>query len=132
MKVTRVRLLEHGLRGHCPNCGGSTISQPGTLFKINPACSVCGLPIDRGEGAFLGPLVVNYAVTVFALIAPVIILSARGQLSSTATLTLAVLLGLGAPILLYRISWAWWLTIYYFFLPENLPANLEGGAGTDE
>ena len=132
VKVSRATLIAHGLRGHCPNCGGATISQPGTVFKINPACAVCGLPIDRGEGAFLGPLVVNYGVTVFGLIAPVIVLYARGALSATATLTLAVGLGLVAPVLLYRLSWAWWLTIYYFFLPENLPGNLEGGGGTDE
>jgi uncharacterized protein (DUF983 family) len=132
MKITRATMIGHGLRGHCPNCGGRTISQPGTLFKINPSCAACGLPIERGEGAFLGPLVVNYAVTVFGLVAPVIVLYACGLLSSTVTLSLAVVLGLGGPVLLYRISWAWWLTIYYFFLPENLPANLAGAAGTDE
>ena len=132
MKVSRALLVARGLRGHCPNCGGRTISQPGTVFKINPACAVCGLPIDRGDGAFLGPLVVNYGVTVFILVAPVIVLYARGSLSAPVTLALAVGLGLGAPVLLYRLSWAWCLTIYYFFLPENLPANLEGAAGTDE
>jgi hypothetical protein len=27
------------------------------------------------------------------------------------------------PALLYRRSWGWWLTVYFFFLPQKLPAN---------
>jgi hypothetical protein len=30
------------------------------------------------------------------------------------------------PILLYRLSWGWWLMLYYFFLPGNLPGNRNG------
>jgi hypothetical protein len=36
------------------------------------------------------------------------------------------------PVLLYRLSWGWWLTLYYCFLPDNLPANLGGRPEDDE
>jgi hypothetical protein len=62
----------------------------------------------------------------------VIVLYFTGRIGATATFTIALLAGLFAPLLLYRRSWAWWLMLYYFFLPDNLPANLGGRAEDDE
>lgn len=132
MTVTRMQVIERGLACRCPNCGGRTIFVPGRIFKVNPACSACGLTIEKGDGAFLGPFVLNYAVTAFGFIVPVIILYAGGRLSPTATLSLCFAGALGLPLLLYRLSWGWWLMLYYFFLPDNLPANLAGRTGDDD
>lgn len=132
MEVTRIQIVANGLRCRCPGCGERTIFATGRLFKVNPSCTNCGLKIEAGDGAFLGPFVVNYTITAFGLVIPIVVLYASGKLGPIATLVLACLAALVAPILLYRISWYWWLTGYYFFLPDSVPANLEGRQPDDE
>jgi hypothetical protein len=55
-----------------------------------------------------------------------------GGIGMVPTLFASAVAALLLPLVLYRLSWAWWLTLYYFFLPENLPANLEGRGVDDE
>lgn len=132
MTVTRLQVIERGLACQCPNCARRTLFVPGRLFKVNPTCTHCGLRIEKGDGAFLGPLVLNYAVTAFGFIVPVILLFTLGSLGAAAALALCFVGALGLPLLLYRLSWGWWLMLYYFFLRDNLPANLEGRTEDDE
>jgi uncharacterized protein (DUF983 family) len=132
MKVSRIDVLANGIMCNCPNCGQRTIFQKGRQFKVNEVCPNCGLKIEKGDGAFLGPFVINYGITAFGIIIPVIILFAYGRLSATAALVICLVAGLLAPLLLYRLSWGWWLTLYYLFLPDNLPANLAGRPEDDE
>lgn len=132
MTVSRMKAASNGLRCRCPNCGLRTLFQPKRLFKVNPACAVCGLKIEKGDGAFLGPFVINYGLTVFGLVIPVILFYAAGKLGPTATLAICVAVTFIAPMFLYRLSWGWWLALYYFFLPENLPSNLQGRQEDDE
>jgi len=132
MKVTRARIIANGIICRCPNCGEPTIFAPGRLFKVNESCPNCGLRIEKGDGAFLGPFVINYGVTAFGIVIPVILLYASGRLGATATLSIALAAALVAPLLLYRLSWGWWLMLYYLFLPGNLPGNLEGRPEDDE
>jgi uncharacterized protein (DUF983 family) len=132
MKVTRIQAVENALRCRCPNCGQRTLFKPGRYFKVNESCPNCGLRIENGDGAFLGPFVVNYAVTAFGVIIPVILLYVTGRLGASVALPLCLVGALAVPILLYRVSWGWWLMLYYFFLPRNLPANLEGKEEDDQ
>jgi len=132
MKVTRVQAIGRGLAGRCPNCGSATLFEPGRRFTVSETCRVCGLKLDRGEGTFLGPFVLNYAVAAFGVVIPLIILHALGHLGPGATLGLCAAGALLVPLLLYRASWGWWLALYYAFLPDNLPANLEGRPENDE
>ncbi len=132
MKVSRSQVIANGLAGRCPNCGGRTLFQEGRLFKVNPVCPDCGLTIEKGDGAFLGPLVINYGVTAFGVIIPVILLYVAGRIGAGAALAVCLVASLAVPLLLYRLSWGWWLMLYYFFLPDNLPANLEGRSEDDE
>ena len=125
-------MIEHGLACRCPNCGGRTLFQKGRLFKVNEVCPDCGLRIEKGDGAFLGPLVINYGVTAFGIVVPVILFYAAGKLGAVATLCICVAGSLIVPLFLYRLSWSWWLMLYYFFLPDNLPANLAGRSEDDE
>jgi hypothetical protein len=118
--VTRAQVIVNGLKCRCPNCGSRTLFKPGKLFDVNESCSVCGLKFEKGEGTFLGPFVLNYAVTAFGVVIPILILYAFGKVGGTATLVLCAVGALGVPLLLY-----------YFFLPDNLPANLEGRAEDD-
>jgi uncharacterized protein (DUF983 family) len=132
LKVSRLQVIANGLVCRCPNCGQRTLFQPGRIFKVNESCPNCGLTIEKGDGAFLGPLVINYAVTAFGFIIPVILLHVTGKLGASATLALCFVGALAVPLLLYRLSWGWWLMLYYLFLPDNLPSNLEGRSGDDE
>ncbi|HMD59861.1 MAG TPA: DUF983 domain-containing protein [Opitutaceae bacterium] len=132
MNVSRVRILANGIAGRCPNCGHRTLFERGRLFKVNGSCPDCGLRIERGDGEFLGPFVINYGVTAFGVIVPLVLLYAAGRLGAGATLAMCLLASLVAPLLLYRLSWGWWLALYYFFLPGNLPVNLEGRPEDDE
>ena len=123
MKVSRPRIVAAGLTHCCPNCGGHTLFIPGTLFQLNQQCPDCGLPFERDEGFFLGSMSLNYGVTIFVFLVPVLVLYLAGALSGTVA---AILAGTGAmifPILFYRSSRSWWLMSYYFFLPQHLPAN---------
>lgn len=132
MKVTRAQIVRNGLLCRCPNCGRATLFVKGRLFKVNENCPNCALKIEKGDGAFLGPFVINYTVTAFGFVIPVVLLHLAGKLGDTATLVLALASGFLVPILLYRVSWGWWLAVYYFFLPENVPGNLEGRPEDDE
>ena len=132
MKVTRAQILANGIACRCPNCGQRTLFERGRLFKVSKSCPSCGLRIERGDGEFLGPFVINYAVTAFGVIIPILLLYALGRLSAAAALAMALVAGLAVPLLVYRLSWGWWLALYYFILPDNLPANLEGRTEDDE
>jgi len=123
MKVSRSRIVASGLTNCCPNCSSRTLFVKGSLFQLNKSCPVCGLQFERDEGFFLGSMSLNYGVTIFVFLVPVLSLYLAGFYSGTVA---AVLAGAGAiifPVLFYRASRSWWLMSYYFFLPQHLPAN---------
>jgi uncharacterized protein (DUF983 family) len=132
LKVTRLQVVANGIACRCPNCGQRTLFQAEKFFTVNESCSNCGLRVEKGDGAFLGPFVVSYGVTAFGIVIPVILLYVAGWLGAKATLALCFAAAFGVPILIYRLSWGWWLMLYYFFLPDNLPANLDGRSEDDE
>jgi ribosomal protein S27AE len=132
MPVTRTQILARGLTNRCPNCGGRTLFQEGTLFRVNRSCPRCGLPIERDEGSFLGAMSLNYGVTIILFLVPVLLLYLGGLFSG---LMAAIMAGAGAvavPALLYRSSRSWWLMNYYFFVPHHLPANQRKLTGDED
>jgi uncharacterized protein (DUF983 family) len=123
MKITRGQIVARGLMNACPNCGARALFSSGTLFQLNKKCPRCGLRFERDEGFFLGSMSLNYGITIFVFLVPVLLLYLAGILSGVVA---AVLAGTGAilfPILFYRSSRSWWLMSYYLFLPQHLPAN---------
>jgi uncharacterized protein (DUF983 family) len=131
MKVTRLTILARGLANRCPNCGGRTLFREGTLFTINAECPRCGLRIERDEGFFLGSITLNYSVTLACFVAPVMLLDYYDVIGNTLALTLAIAGSVLFPALFYRSSRSWWLMVYYYFLPQHLPAN-QSPAGTQD
>lgn len=123
MKVTRGQILQRGLANECPNCGQHTLFEPGARFRIHERCPNCGLKFDRGDGFFLGPFVLNYSVTVFGFVAPVILLYFFRVIGPWPTFIASAIGVLVLPVLFYRASWSWWLMIYFYFLPEKLTNN---------
>lgn len=122
MQVTKTQILVRGLSNRCPNCGERTLFPPGSL-QIRRRCPHCGTGFDRGEGFFLGPWVLNYTVAVFVFVLPAIVAGIGGKISWTAALVLAAIGCTILPLLIYRCTWSWWLMLYFYFLPESLPAN---------
>ncbi|TAG28506.1 MAG: DUF983 domain-containing protein [Verrucomicrobia bacterium] len=123
LNVNRRTILVRGLTHRCPNCGGRTLFQPGSPFRLAATCRACGLPLERDEGSFLGAMSLNYGVTVCGFLVPVLIAYLAGGLSGRSA---AILAGLGAvffPVLFYRSSRSWWLMNYYLVVPHHLPAN---------
>jgi hypothetical protein len=62
-------------------------------------------------------------VTVFGLLALVLLSASRGWLPMGVAVGLGVGIALVFPWLFYKISWSLWLTSYYLVLPNELPAN---------
>jgi DNA-directed RNA polymerase subunit RPC12/RpoP len=121
--VTRGQIVARGLANRCPNCGGRTLFQPGSFFKVNPACPNCGLKIERDEGFFIGSMSLNYGFTTIVFLAPIMVLAYNGVLGTTVATILGIACAFVVPALFYRSSRSLWLMNYYFFLPQHLPAN---------
>lgn len=81
---------------------------------------------DRDEGFFLGSMTVNYALTALIILPPILILAFSPTVPGWVTLVVAVIGSFAVPILLYRLSRSWWLMAYFYFLPQELPANRDG------
>ena len=79
----------------------------------------------------MGPWVINYTVAVFIFVLPAIVAGASGTISWTISLVLAAAGCTVIPVLLYQSTWSWWLMLYFWFLPQSLPAN-GGPTGTEE
>jgi len=123
MKVTRGQIIARGLAHRCPNCGGRTLFKAGTLFELDEGCSGCGLRFEKDEGFYLGAMSLNYGVTLVVFLMPMVLLWYGGVLGGRWAVGLAVAGSIIGPVLLYRSSRSWQLMLYYYFLPQHLPAN---------
>ncbi|HLS28590.1 MAG TPA: DUF983 domain-containing protein, partial [Opitutales bacterium] len=109
------------LHNRCPNCGGKTLFASG--LTMNRECPKCGMAFERDDGFFLGAATLNYVVALFLALLPVLILFLTGILSVKVATLLGMLGAVFFPILFYRTSRSWWLMFYFYFLPQELPAN---------
>lgn len=123
MKVTRSQVFARGITSRCPNCGGRTLFQKGRPFAFNKDCPACGMKLERDEGSFLASMSLNYGVTLFGYLLPVLLLAYYDAIPVSWAVGLALAGSLAVPVLLYRPSRSWWLMNYYLFLPHHLPAN---------
>ena len=132
MKVTRGQIIARGLAHRCPNCGGRTLFKAGALFELDEGCADCGLKFEKDEGFYLGAMSLNYGVTLVGLLTPVALLWYGGVLSGRGAVGLAVAGSILGPVLLYRSSRSWQLMLYYYFLPQHLPANRRALDGRED
>lgn len=122
MSVARGEIIARGLHLRCPNCGAKSLF-PGRSLRIHERCPECGLELNSGEGFFLGPMVINYGIAVLGFAVPCIALWAAGVFPLAWAFGVAAAGCVILPIVLYRVSWSLWLMIYFWFLPDRLPAN---------
>jgi len=80
-------------------------------------CSVCQLTFEREQGYFLGAIYINYAVTVFCMLAGFFALDYFAHLALTYQIILWTSFGVVFPILFYRYSKSLWLWFDYTFSP---------------
>jgi len=132
MNVTQGQIITRGLTNCCPNCGGKTLFRSGKYFELNKDCPACGMKIVKEDGFFLGAMSLNYGVTLVFFLTPIGVLWYKGVLGGTAATVFALVASLIVPVLLYRASRSWQLMLYYFFLPQHLPANRRALGAEDE
>ena len=120
-KVRRLDILKRGLKCQCPNCGRAKLFR--NLLRIHHLCPNCGMTLERGDGYYIGPLCINYAIVSIAFISPLLISGVSGSIPLNLALALSLTGALLLPILLYQFCWSFWLMIYYFCLPDELHAN---------
>ena len=65
----------------------------------------------------------NYTISVLVFVIPGIVAGIRGALPWAGAIAIAIFGCAVVPVLLYRRTWSWWLMLYFYFLPESLPAN---------
>lgn len=132
MSVTQQQIIQRGLTNCCPNCGGKTLFNPAKPLELNRECPKCGLKLEREEGFFLGAMALNYGVTCVLYLAPVALLWYYGAIGDTVAIVAALAGSALVPLLLYRSSRSWQLMLYYFFLPQHLPANRRQLSGRED
>ena len=132
MNVTQGQIISRGLTNCCPNCGGKTLFRTGKYFELNKDCPACGMKIVKEDGFFLGAMSLNYGVTLVCFLTPIGILWYNGVIGITTAMVFALIVSLVVPVLLYRSSRSWQLMLYYFFLPQHLPANRRALGAEDE
>ncbi len=123
MNVTQPQIIRRGLANRCPNCGRKTLFREDKFLQLNRECPSCGLKLEREDGFFLGAMALNYGVTCCVFLAPTALLWYLGTLGDTAAIIIALVGAFLVPVALYRSSRSWQLMLYYFFLPQHLPAN---------
>ena len=121
MEVSKAQILARSLTLRCPNCGHRDLFSG--WFTLRESCPLCFMRLHRGSGWFLGPMVINYGFTVFVFVIPILTLALLDVLPMKPSLVAITLITLFLPLAFYRLSWSLWLGVYYFFLPDELPAN---------
>lgn len=124
-KVTKKQIVIRGLRNRCPNCGEGALFEKG--LKAYKECPKCGVSLDRGEGFYLGSMCINYGITIICYLIPLLFLAVYGVISVTTAVALGLAGSILFPALFYRSSRSWWIMSYFYFLPQELPANRPDG-----
>ncbi len=128
MDVRRAaRLLRHGLRLRCPRCGDAPLFRG--PFAMHARCAHCGLAFAREPGYFVGAMYVNYALTILVMVAVFFGLARFAEPSVGQQIGLGCALGLACPLVFFRYARSLWLSLDYFFDPEERPGRRPGRGG---
>lgn len=119
MAHSRSEIIARGLTGRCPRCGAFGLFRH--WFRLNKACSGCGLELEKEEsGFYFGTTSIGYVMAIIVVLIPVCVLVVLDVLS----VWLGVGLAIGGSVLLvvavYPILLSWVLMSYYVIFPERL------------
>jgi len=127
-EVPRGTILARGLFCGCPNCGERGLLK--NWFKLNKACTGCGLNLEKSDGFYSGTTSIGYVATILIVLMPILVLVAQKTLTVTQGILIALAGCAGLMLLLYPVMLAWMVMAYYFTMPGELPEN--GGKNTVE
>jgi len=105
------RMLGRALLRRCPRCGEGGLFR--RWFTMVESCPRCGLRFEREEGAFLGSLSLNYAVTGLTLVGLLVawmVLSYPDLDARVATIGALAVLAV-VPAIFYPFSKTLWAAI---------------------
>jgi uncharacterized protein (DUF983 family) len=108
-----VTMVLRGLRLRCPRCGGGKLFVH--WFKLKERCPTCGYKIEREEGFWLGGYVMNVvfgegllALYLFYFATKAI---ATPDMRIGPWLTIAIVLALVPPVLMFPVSRTTWMAM---------------------
>jgi uncharacterized protein (DUF983 family) len=105
------RTLARGLTRRCPRCGRGRLFR--RWFTMVPRCPRCGLAFEREEGAFLGSMSLNYAVTGLTLIGLLVgwVATSAPDLDPVVPLIGSLIILTIVPVAFYPVSKTLWAAI---------------------
>ena len=108
----------------CPRCGSGGVFR--RFFVMNETCRRCGLRFDRGDGYWLGAMVLNMAVGMGAVLGAFLLTLLATSPDPNWDVAIAVSVGVGliVPLLFFPFSRVMWMA-------AERAARLRHG-GTDE
>ncbi|HAZ66453.1 MAG TPA: hypothetical protein DCY41_06830 [Opitutae bacterium] len=121
MPISRTQIIARGLTCACPNCGNWGLLR--SWFKLQPACTGCGMNLSKSDGFYTGTTSIGYVASIICVLIPVCVLVVKKALPAW----LGVLLGIGGSfafvVVLYPVMLCWMVMAYHVALPLELPAN---------
>jgi uncharacterized protein (DUF983 family) len=110
------RTMRSGVRLRCPRCGEAPLFRG--WFTMHERCGSCGLAFERAQGYFVGAIYLNYAVTVGICLAGFWLLDHALGLDVTTQILLWTAFGIVFPLVFFRFSRSFWLSVEYLVNPE--------------
>lgn len=110
-------LFWRGLRLVCPVCGQGRLFR--RWFKMYERCPVCGFRYEREEGYFTGAMAINLVVAELLLTAAAIPLALQPWISLFLLIVIGVVLSVLFPVLFYRHSKSFWMSIDHMLHPVD-------------
>jgi uncharacterized protein (DUF983 family) len=100
-----------GLTRRCPRCGRGKLFR--RWFDFAKVCPRCGLRFEREEGAFLGSLTINYAVTGLAFFALLIgwMVVTGGRVRWVPLVLASIAVVIVVPLLFYPFAKTLWAAL---------------------
>jgi uncharacterized protein (DUF983 family) len=104
------------VRLRCPRCGTGPLFEG--WLKMHERCPNCLLNFEREHGFFVGAIYINYALTVLVALASFYALELFTPVPFAWRLACAVVCAALFPLVFYRYSKSFWLSLDWFVDPE--------------
>lgn len=111
------KTLGSGVFLKCPRCGGGKLFDG--FFRMRQDCSRCHLRFEREQGFFVGAIYINYAATVMIVIPGFFLVDHYAGVSLSHQLLLWGAFAVFFPMVFFRHSRSFWLSLAYLFDPED-------------
>lgn len=121
-------LLWRGTLLHCPNCGKAPLFKRLLSFHMYERCPNCGWLFEREEGYWTGAMALNLIVTetlVAAFIIPLAALIGLHSIPALPVIVIGLPLPIVLPILFYKHSKSYWMTIDFLIHPAEYDSERE-------